>query len=125
MLHLTIAQTNTIYVTLTEKQSLGNPNYLFRFKNRTTHEEVRFVRLYATDLSPFKERYNQFSISVNTYFFQKDLGEWEYFIYEQISTTNTDPALAYSLLETGIMLLDEVTSPTFTEYQSNNIFIVR
>jgi hypothetical protein len=125
MLHLTIAQTNTIYVTLTEKQSLGNPNYLFRFKNRTTHEEVRFVRLYATDLSPFKERYNQFSISVNTYFFQKDLGEWEYFIYEQISTTNTDPALAYSLLETGIMVLDEVTSPTFTEYQSNNIFIVR
>jgi hypothetical protein len=125
MLHLTIAQTNTIYVTLTEKQSLGNPNYLFRFKNRTTHEEVRFVRLYATDLSPFKERYNQFSISVNTYFFQKDLGEWEYFIYEQISTTNTDPALAYSLLETGIMVLDEVSSPTFTEYQSNNIFIVR
>lgn len=125
MLHLTIAQTNNIYVTLTEKQSLGNPNYLFRFKNRTTHEEVRFVRLYATDLSPFKERYNQFSISVNTYFFQKDLGEWEYFIYEQISTTNTDPALAYSLLETGIMVLDEVTSPTFTEYQSNNIFIVR
>jgi len=125
MLYLTIAQTNTIYVTLTEKQSLGNPNYLFRFKNRTTHEEVRFVRLYATDLSPFKERYNQFSISVNTYFFQKDLGEWEYFIYEQISTTNTDPALAYSLLETGIMVLDEVTSPTFTEYQSNNIFIVR
>ena len=125
MLHLTIAQTNTIYVTLTEKQSLGNPNYLFRFKNRTTHEEVRFVRLYATDLSPFKERYNQFSISVNTYFFQKDLGEWEYFIYEQISTTNTDPDLAYSLLETGIMVLDEVTSPTFTEYQSNNIFIVR
>lgn len=125
MLHLTIAQTNTIYVTLTEKQSLGNPNYLFRFKNRTTHEEVRFVRLYATDLSPFKERYNQFSISVNTYFFQKDLGEWEYFIYEQISTTNTDPALAYSLLETGIMVLDEVNSPTFTEYQSNNIFIVR
>jgi len=125
MLHLTIAQTNTIYVTLTEKQSLGNPNYLFRFKNRTTHEEVRFVRLYATDLSPFKERYNQFSISVNTYFFQKDLGEWEYFIYEQISTTNTDPALAYSLLETGIMILDEVSSPTFTEYQSNNIFIVR
>ena len=125
MLHLTIAQTNTIYVTLTEKQSLGNPNYLFRFKNRTTHEEVRFVRLYATDLSPFKERYNQFSISVNTYFFQKDLGEWEYFIYEQISTTNTDPDLAYSLLETGIMILDEVSSPTFTEYQSNNIFIVR
>jgi hypothetical protein len=125
MLHLTIAQTNTIYVTLTEKQSLGNPNYLFRFKNRTTHEEVRFVRLYATDLSPFKERYNEFSISVNTYFFQKDLGEWEYFIYEQISTTNTDPALAYSLLETGIMVLDEVSSPTFTEYQSNNIFIVR
>lgn len=125
MLHLTIAQTNTIYVTLTEKQSLGNPNYLFRFKNRTTHEEVKFVKLFAADISPFKERYNQFSISVSTYFFQKDLGEWEYFIYEQTSTTNTDPALAYSLLETGIMVLDEVSSPTFTEYQSNNIFIVR
>mgnify|MGYP001214696735 FL=1 len=125
MLHLTIAQTNTIYVTLTEKQSLGNPNYLFRFKNRTTHEEVKFVKLFASDISPFKERYNQFSISVSTYFFQKDLGEWEYFIYEQTSTTNTDPALAYSLLETGIMVLDEVSSPTFTEYQSNNIFIVR
>ena len=125
MLHLTKGNTVSVYVTLKEKQSLGAPNYLFRFKNRTTHEEVKFVKLFATDVSPFKERYNQFSISVNTYFLISDLGEWEYFIYEQLSTTNTDPALAYSLLETGIMVLDVVSSPTFTEYQSNNIFIVR
>lgn len=125
MIHFTKGQTQSIYLTLKEKQTLASPNYLFRFKNRTTNEEVKFVRLNATDLSAHKDRYNQFSIVVNTFFTGKDSGEWEYYIYEQTSTTNTDPALATGLLESGIMDLNEATQFSFTEYQTNNTFIVR
>lgn len=125
MIHFTKGQTQDVYLTLKEKQTLASPNYLFRFKNRTTNEEVKFVRLNNTDLSAHKDRYNQFSIVVNTFFTNKDSGEWEYFIYEQTSTTNTDPALATGLLESGIMDLNEATQFSFTEYQTNNTFIVR
>jgi ethanolamine utilization protein EutQ (cupin superfamily) len=125
MIHFTKGQTQDVYLTLKEKQTLTSPNYLFRFKNRTTNEEVKFVRLNNTDLSAHKDRYNQFSIVVNTFFTNKDSGEWEYFIYEQTSTTNTDPALATGLLESGIMDLNEATQFSFTEYQTNNTFIVR
>lgn len=81
--------------------------------------------LNATDTSAYKERFNQFSIVTNTYFQNSDSGEWEYFIYEQTSTTNTNPASATGLLEVGIMRLSESTTFSFTKYQTTNTFITR
>lgn len=125
MIHLTKGQTENVYLTLTEKQTLTAPNYLFRFVHRSLNTEVKFVLFNNADISAHKERYNQFSIVVNTYFTNKDSGEWEYFIYEQTSTTNTNPANTTSLLESGIMRLNESTSFTYTEYQTTNTFITR
>ena len=125
MIYFTKGQTSEIILTLKEKQTLTAPNYLFRFVNRVTNVEVKFVLLNASDLSTYKDRYNKFSIVTNTYFVSSNVGEWEYFIYEQTSSSNTNPALATTLLETGIMRLSAATDFDFTEYQTSNTFIVR
>ena len=125
MIYLTKGSTSQIILTLKEKQTLSAPNYLFVFTHRGSNIEVKFVILNADDTSSFKDRFNQFSIVTNTYFGTQDSGEWEYQIYEQTSTTNTTPANATGLVETGIMRLNESTSFTYTKHQPNNTFIVR
>lgn len=125
MIHLTKGNTETVYVTLKEKQTLSAPNFLFRFVHRATNVEVKFVKLYATDLSSYKDRFDQFSIVVNSHFANSESGQWDYYIYEQTSTTNTNPANATSLLETGIMQLADATSFTYTKHNPSNTFIVR
>lgn len=125
MIYLTKGQTNSIILTLKEKQTLASPNYLFVFTHRGSNIVRSFVLLQAANISAHKERYDEFSIVTNTYFATYDSGEWEYEIYEQTSTTNTDPALATSKIETGIMRLNDATSFAYTKYQTNNTFIVR
>lgn len=125
MIYLTKGETNEIILTLKEKQTLTAPNFLFMFVHRGTNNKVKFVKLNATDTSLYKERFDSFSIVTNTYFLNAQLGEWEYFIYEQTSTTNTDPSLATTLLETGIMRLQSSTDFEYTQYETNNTFITR
>lgn len=125
MIYLNKGQTNTIIFTLKEKQTLVSPNYLFVFTHRGSNIVRSFVLLQAANISAHKERYDEFSVTTNTYFQGYDSGEWEYAIYEQTSTTNTNPANATTLLETGIMRLNEATSFNYTTYQPNNTFIVR
>lgn len=125
MIHLTKGNTETVYLTLKEKQTLAAPNFLFRFVHRATNVEVKFVKLYASDVSNYKDRFDQFSIVVNTHFANSESGQWDYFIYEQTSTTNTNPANATGLLEQGIMQLADATAFTYTKHNPNNTFIVR
>ncbi len=125
MIYLTKGQTSDVIVTLTEKQTLSSPNYLFYFINRTSNDTVAFVKLNNTDTSAYKDRYNKFSINATTYFNNELAGEWTYYIYEQASTSNVNPDLATTLLETGILRLDDSTTFEFTEYETNNTFKVR
>lgn len=125
MIHLTKGNTETVYLTLKEKQTLAAPNFLFRFVHRATNVEVKFVKLYASDVSNYKDRFDQFSIVVNTHFANSESGQWDYYIYEQTSTTNTNPANATGLLEEGIMQLNDATSFTYTKHNPNNTFITR
>lgn len=125
MIYLTKGQTSDVIVTLTEKQTLAAPNYLFHFINRTSNDTVSFVKLNGTDTSDHKERYNKFSINAVTYFNNELAGEWTYYIYQQSSTSNLDPSLASGLLETGILRLNDSTTFEFTEYETNNTFKVR
>jgi hypothetical protein len=125
MIYLRKGHTDEVIVTLTEKQTLPAPNYLFHFKQRTSNDIVAFVLLNAADVSEHKDRYNKFSINGVTHFANELAGEWEYKIYEQTSPTNVLPLQATSLLETGIMRLSDTDSFNFTEYTTNNTFIVR
>lgn len=125
MIHLTKGETNTVILTLTEKQTLTSPNYLFRFTNRTTGAEVVFVKTNASDTSAYKYRFNQFSIITSGYFSNQPSGEWLYYIYEQASATNRDYTKATGLLEQGIMRLNESESFAYTQHEPDNTYITR
>jgi hypothetical protein len=123
MIRLTKGATQNIILTLTEKQLLTNPNYLFVFTNRSANTEVKFVRLNNTDISQYKDRYNEFSIVTNTNFSTALNGQYSYDIYEQTSTSNLNPA-GLNLLESGIMEL--VGTPfNFTEYTTTDTYKIR
>jgi hypothetical protein len=123
MIQLTKGVTQFIYLTLTEKETLTDPNYLFVFKNRSTNNEVKFVLLNAADVSLFKERYNKFSIKVDKYFPSKPKGQYSYSVYEQTSATKTDTE-GLNELESGIMWLNDAEN-VYTEYQTKDTFKVR
>jgi hypothetical protein len=123
MIVLYKAATQNVVLTLTEKQLLVNPNYLFVFTNRTTNVKTSFIKLNAADTSLYKDRYNKFSFVVDTLFPSGKVGFYVYNVYEQVSDTNTDPA-GLNLLETGMMEIKPATAPQiFTERESVNTFI--
>ena len=123
MIRLTKGATQNIILTLTEKELLTNPNYLFVFTNRSANTEVKFVKLNNTDISQYKDRYNEFSIVTNTNFATALNGQYDYDIYEQTSTSNLNPA-GLNLLESGIMEL--VGTPfNFTEYTTTDTYKIR
>lgn len=123
MIQLTKGQTQYIYLTLTEKQLLQSPNYLFVFTNRSSNQQVKFVKLNNTDVSQYKDRYNKFEIVVNTYFGSSLNGQWDYQVYEQTSPTNTNSA-GLNLLESGIMMLNQ-SATIFTEYTTTDTYKIR
>jgi hypothetical protein len=123
MIQLTKGQTQYIYLTLTEKQLLSNPNYLFIFTNRSSNIEVKFVLLNAADVSQYKDRYNKFLIVTNTYFGSSLNGQWTYDVYEQVSTSNTNPA-GLNQLESGIMMLNQAAT-VYTEYATTDTYKIR
>jgi hypothetical protein len=123
MIQLTKGATQFMYLTLTEKELLTNPNYLFIFTNRSSNVEVKFVLLNAADVSLFKERYNKFSLVTNTYFVSSLIGQYDYQVYEQISTTNTNPS-GLNMLESGIMMLNEADN-VYTSYQTTDTYKIR
>jgi len=123
MIHLTKSQTQYVYLTLTEKQILSNPNYLFVFTNRSNNNSVSFVKLNAADVSAYKERYNKFQIVTNDHFSNQLVGQWTYFVYEQVSSSNTNPT-GLNLLESGIMVLADAQN-VFSSYTTNDTYKIR
>jgi hypothetical protein len=123
MIRLTKGQTQSMILTLTEKQLLTNPNYLFVFTNRSSNVEIKFVLLNAADISLYKDRYNKFSITTNTYFNTALNGQYNYQVYEQTSSSNTNPS-GLNMIESGIM--DLVGTPfNFTEYSTTDTYTIR
>lgn len=120
MIHLTKGNTEDIYLTLTEHQTLVNPFFVFVFKQRTTGAEVKFTK--NTDSSPYPSRYNKFNIVVNTYFKTASVGEWIYQVFE--SATNTTTTTNLNLLEEGIMILHD-TGFAYTSRKSEFIYVTK
>lgn len=126
MLNLTLGETTYIYLTLRESITLSSPNYLIRFVQRTTNDEVAFVLRSSDDVSPYPERYQKFLIDVDQRFCGQ-VGEYHYYIYEQTSQSNLDPDLAGALLEQGIARLNPSADDVyaFTAYQTANIYTTK
>ena len=109
MINLTEDIANNFVLTLTEKVTLSTPKFLFHF--RSIQENKNYYTIVA-DTSSFTRRYNEFSFTEGT----DDAlngsltlgagGQYEYFVWEQSSTTNLDPANSTTLVEKGFMVLD-------------------
>lgn len=123
MIVLTKGQNQYIYLTLTEKQTISSPNYLFVFEQRSTNTEVKFVLTNAKDLSLYKDRYNKFLLNVNQYFLSKLNGQYTYSVYQQTSATNTTTT-GLTLLESGVMMLKD-SEELYTEYSTTDTYKIR
>ena len=123
MIHLTKSETNTIVMTLTEKQLLTNPNYLFVFTNRSSNNVIKFVVLNASDVSLYKDRYNEFNIVTNTNFASALEGQYTYEVYEQVSSSNLN-ITGLNKLETGIMWLSGSTL-SYNQFTTTDTYTIR
>ena len=91
MVILTIENSiDNMILTLNEKKTISAPFYLFVFENVTTKAQVKFLLNSTTDLSLYPGRYNDFVINTSVKFAGATTGQWNYNIYEQASSTNTD-----------------------------------
>ena len=105
MVILTIENSiDNMILTLNEKKTISAPFYLFVFENVTTKAQVKFVLNSTTDLSLYPGRYNDFVINTSVKFAGATTGQWNYNIYEQASSTNTD-STGLLEVECGKMIL--------------------
>lgn len=95
----------TMIVTLNEKRTLTAGYYLFLFTHFTTRDIVTRIYNFLEDNSSYPERYNSFEIATETLFGNEDTGQWIYEVYEQASSSNTDPE-GLTKVESGVMVLN-------------------
>jgi hypothetical protein len=116
MIVITKGEYKNIYFTGSESALLSNPYFLFIFTNRVTQEIVKFV---ATNTSTTL-RYDVFTLDVDSKFSTAETGMWTYEIYEQSSSSNTNPT-GLNQVENGYMYLNSaiVFEPTTYNEQSN------
>lgn len=125
MIKIVQGQVNTVALTLTEKSTLTNPDYLFVFQGDETRDLYKFI---AADTSNYPDRYNLFAITETSSNPNPLAGEvelqlvgfYKYTIYEQDSTTNLDPDLATGIVEEGKVQVFG-TATTDSEYNNNAI----
>lgn len=111
-----------IALTLTEKSTLSEPIYLFEFINKAT--KVSYTCICADSATATqKARVNLFKLiegvddRLNGSLVLGYAGQYEYIIYEQLSTTNLDTSLAVGIVERGEMRLTNVVEGNnFVEY---------
>ena len=112
---------NNIALTLTEKTTISNPVYLFGFE-----AQQRKVKYYCIcqDVAPTsqKDRVNLFNITegindpLNSSLILGLQGRYNYFIYEQVSTTNLDPT-GLTIIERGLMTLKGTQASNYKSYE--------
>jgi len=124
MVNLITGTITNIRLTLTERATIASASYLFRFVQRTTNQEIRFVKTSSDDLSAYPARYNEFALDVDQLFCGM-IGEYQYYIYEQASTSNTELDLTGALIEQGLARLNEPADEqfTFTAFTPDNTYI--
>ena len=124
MIQLTKGATQNIILTLREKVTALTAIYLFVFTNRSSNEEVKFIKLSSDNTSLHTDRYDKFSIVTNSYFAFSLEGQYTYNVYQNSDFTNLDPT-GLVLLENGIMELSGLPPMEYTQHTTNDIYKIR
>jgi len=90
---------SVIYIALFDKKETTSNSYTFLFQHEVTKEEVTLT---LTDVSEFKDRYSEFSISEAS-FTSSTVGFWRYYV--------TQTGSGADIIATGKM---ELTAPNLS-----------
>lgn len=123
MIYLEKEKVNTVILTLTESSTLSNPNYLFVFDNEFN---VNSNPIYFTtsDTSISTNRYNAFNIIESStgstsggtsVALNLVAGQYSYKVYESTGSTLSVSATTGSIVESGRMIVDDITSTYIDE----------
>lgn len=125
-MYLKLGTTTDVLLQIKDAETLTTPNYLFRFVQRTTNEEITFVKLATDDTSLYPERYRRFSFDVDQLFCGQ-IGEYYFYVHEQASPSNVDYTETGKLLTYGVASLIEADGDTYnvTHYNTDNTYITR
>jgi len=107
MIYLEKGQDNVVALTLTESSTITIPYYLFKFQWETDMESAP-IYWTGSDTSPYKERYNLFTIATadTVDWF---IGQYTYTIYESITPITIDEnttEVGLDEIEEGRMVLN-------------------
>lgn len=103
---------NELYLTVSERQTLSNPNYLFSFWSHSDKNTYNCI----VPIMSSNSRYDLFSLTENT---TENLtggtihlytGLYSYSVYEQASATNLNLSSTGGLLERGLMIVSAATA---------------
>ena len=107
MLQVTKGASNTLVLTLTEKTTLTNPYYLFYLLGGDQTVVTWIAQPSASD-----SRKDTFVfIEATTATLTEQI--YQYFVYEQTSSNNTNPSLATSLVEKGQLKVNDVNEQAY------------
>jgi len=113
----------SILVTLNESSTITTGYYLFVFTKVDTKEVVNKIFALTDDISNYKSRFNEFLINTSSIFSAAKVGQYQYQVYQQASSTNTDTT-GLTMVECGKMLLKQTESDIYatdeqtTEYKT-------
>jgi hypothetical protein len=122
-------QVNNLIATASMNKTLANPYYLFSFQHIASKDRVSFIPQVITsncryDKFRFTETQTTNLTTIPPQVNFTYLGQYYYSIYEQMSSGNTDPSLAYNKLEAGrawvIVGNDNTLDCLFEPYISND-----
>lgn len=114
------SQTDTL-VTLSESTTLVNPYYLFIFTNVSTKDVYTQIVNSSSDTSTYPERINIYTYNVVTLFANALAGQYSYEVYEQASSSNTNPN-GLLLVECGKMLLNPANNLIQNGYEPQTTY---
>lgn len=114
------SQTDTL-VTLSESTTLVNPYYLFIFTNVSTKDVYTQIVNSTSDTSSYPERINIYTYNVVTLFANALAGQYSYEVYEQASSSNTNPN-GLLLVECGKMLLNPANNLIQNGYEPQTTY---
>jgi hypothetical protein len=126
MLKVTRGQSNSVVFTLTEKTTLSSPYFLVVFNNLATNELVYAI---CPDTSTQTTRYNLLTIIESNTSIplsgQVKLveGTYQYKVYEQSSSSNLNPSLSTSLVETGLLKSTTTATSSFIDNTYTEEFV--
>lgn len=111
---------NTIVLSLTEKVTINNPTFLFRFVNKESKIEYVCISEPVDDYSFQRQSFVLETVASGAVALNGQLAltigdEYDYYIYAQTSTTNLDYTLANELVQQGLARFNKTITQR-TEY---------